>query len=128
MAASNPGHTWLELVKKNPSSEFSEAFAPDVLLEASVLRTGLIGTSAIGQFFSATSGMYDCIDFTYESNDGNKTYLEWEGKALGDDVAGSTTLTRNDAGRIVNIRLHHRPFPMVVKISAELAKRLDGKV
>ena len=72
--------------------------------------------------------MYERIGFTYEMGDAVKTYLEWEGEAFGMPVSGSTTLTRNAAGLIESIRLHHRPLSMVVRFSAELGRRLHGQV
>ena len=59
---------------------------------------------------------------------GRKTYLEWEGKAFGKPVGGSTILTRNAAGLIESIQIYHRPFPMVLQFSAELENRLKGKL
>jgi len=72
--------------------------------------------------------MYDTLTFTHETIDGPKTYLEWEGKALGKPVSGSTILTRNRTGLVQNIQIYLRPLPVVLEFSAELAKRLKGKV
>jgi hypothetical protein len=82
----------------------------------------------VGAFFSATSGMYDSIAFTHETVDRLKTYLEWEGQAFDMNVAGSTIITRDDSGLINSIRLYHRPLHLVVRFSAELGRRLNGKV
>ena len=79
--------------------------------------------------FAATAGgMYDSLAFTNETIDGAKTYLEWEGKAFGKEVGGTTILTRNEAGLIQSIRLYHRPLQMVMEFSVELGRRLKGKV
>src|SRR5258707_602654 len=59
---------------------------------------------------------------------GGKTYFEWKGQAFGADIAGTTIVTRNEDGLIESIRLYHRPFRAVIQFSAELAKRLAGKV
>jgi hypothetical protein len=84
---------------------------------------------AIASFFAATAGgMYESLAFTHETVDGRKTYLEWEGKAFGKHVGGTTILTRDEAGLIQSIRLYHRPFQVVLEFSQELAKRLEGKV
>jgi hypothetical protein len=72
--------------------------------------------------------MYDTLDFTHETIDGPKTYLEWEGKAFGKSVGGSTILTRDVAGLIQSVQIYHRPLPMVLQFSAELEHRLMGKV
>src|SRR5262249_53061243 len=88
-----------------------------------------VGAAAIASFFAATtSGMYESLAFTNETVDGRKTYLEWEGKAFGKDVGGTTILTRDEAGLIQSIRLYHRPLQVVLEFSQELAKRLEGRV
>jgi hypothetical protein len=92
------------------------------------MNASCVGVKSTEAFFSATTGMYDKIAFTHETVDGAKTYLEWEGQAFGMDVAGSTTLSRNGLGLIESIRLYHRPLHMVVQFSAELGRRLQGKI
>ena len=87
-----------------------------------------VGVDAIASFFPTTNGMYDSLTFTNETVDGAKTCLEWEGKAFGTDVGGTTIVTRSEAGLIVNIRLYHRPLQIVQLFSAELAMRLKGKL
>ena len=72
--------------------------------------------------------MYDTLVFTHETVDGPKTYLEWEGKAFGKSVGGSTILTRDAAALIQSIQIYHRPLPMVLQFSAELERRLMGRV
>lgn len=65
--------------------------------------------NAITSFFAATAGgMYDSLTFTNETVDGSKTYLEWEGKAFGKDVGGTTILTRDRAGLIQSTRRSKR--------------------
>jgi enoyl-CoA hydratase len=84
---------------------------------------------AIAAFFAATAGgMYDTLAFTNETVEGRKTYLEWEGKAFGKDIGGATILTRDETGLIVDVQLYHRPLRLVQQFSAELVKRLKGKV
>src|SRR5580658_10072424 len=118
----------MAIVRKNGTKEFAAAFASNAVLDASVLNGPCVGADAIGSFFAATAGgMYDTLSFTGETVDGRKTYLEWEGKAFGKDVAGTTTITRDDAGLIQSIRLYHRPLPILLQFAEELAKRLHGK-
>jgi hypothetical protein len=54
--------------------------------------------------------------------------MEWQGEAFGSPIAGTTIVTRNEAGLIESIRLYHRPLSAVLRFSAELAKRLGGSV
>jgi len=123
-----PGQDWIAIVRKSGTSEFATAFVAHSVLYASVLNAPCIGVERIGAFFAATGGMYDIIAFTRETKDGSKTLLEWEGKVFGEDVAGTTILTRDEAGLIESIQLYHRPLHIVVRFSAELRRRLQGRL
>src|SRR2546423_12219015 len=124
-----PGHDWRSIVRTNGTAEFGKAFAAHPMLDASVLTGQCVGVAAIVAFFAATSGgMYETLEFTHETTDGRKTYLEWQGTAFGKHVCGATILTRNHEGLIEHIQLYHSPLPVVVEFSRELAKRLQGKV
>jgi hypothetical protein len=124
-----PGEDWIAIVRKNGTKEFAAAFASNPVLDTSVMNGPCIGVDAIASFFAATAdGMYDSLAFTNETIDGPKIYLEWQGKAFGKDVGGTTILTRDRAGLIQSIRLYQRPLQIVVQFSAELGKRLKGKV
>jgi hypothetical protein len=124
----SPGEDWIGIVRKNGSPEFAAAFVERPILKASVLLAPCIGVESIAAFFGESSGMYDTIVFTNETVDDDKTFLEWEGKVFGIDVCGATILTRDDAGLIQSIRLYHSPLHVIVGFSAELGKRLSGKV
>ena len=123
-----PGQDWIAVVGKNGTSEFATAFVAQPVLHASVLNAPCIGVEPIAAFFAVTSGMYDRLAFTHETKDGSKICLEWEGKVFGEDVAGTTILTRNDAGLIESVQLYHRPLHIVVRFSAELGRRVQGKL
>lgn len=124
-----PGQDWIAIIRKNGTPEFGAAFAPDPVLYAAVMSGPCVGVESIGAFFAATTGgMYDSLGFTRETVDGDKTFLEWEGKVFGKDVAGMTILTRNEAGLIQTVFLYHRPLDVLLRFSAELGKRLEGKV
>jgi hypothetical protein len=123
-----PGQDWIAIVRKSGTSEFATAFVAHSVLYASVLNAPCIGVERIGAFFAATGGMYDIIAFTRETKDGSKTFLEWEGKVFGEDVAGTTILTRDEAGLIESVQLDHRPLHIVVRFSAELRRRLQGRL
>ena len=127
--ARRPGENWLALVRKSGTPEFAATFAANPVLYTSVLSGPCAGVETIATVLKASSGgMYDTLVFTHETVDGPKTYLEWEGKAFGKSVAGSTILTRDAAGLIQSIQIYHRPLPMVLQFSAELERRLLGRV
>ena len=129
MVADRRGKTGSKIIGRKPLDAFAAAFTEDVVLEASVLPDPITGPSGIRSVFSATAAIYETIGFTHETTQGSKTYLEWEGKALGGlTAAGVTVLTRNATGKIESVRLMHRPLPMVLAFSAELARRLEGKL
>jgi hypothetical protein len=123
-----PGQDWIAVVGKNGTREFATAFVAQPVLHASVLNAPCIGVEPIAAFFAVTSGMYDRLAFIHETKDSSKICLEWEGKVFGEDVAGTTILTRNDAGLIESVQLYHRPLHIVVRFSAELGRRLQGKL
>jgi hypothetical protein len=120
-----PGAGWRDFVRTVGSEGFLRGFTSDAVLEASVLDRPSIGGNAIAAFFAATtSGMYDDLQFTKEVTGGETTYFEWEGHAFGDPVGGTTIVTRDSAGLIQLVRIYHRPLSMVLRFSAELAKRI----
>src|SRR5258706_8528342 len=123
-----PGSEWRAFVRKNGTPEFAAAFTPAVSLDTAVMNGPLSGVDLVGAFFAATTKMYDHLDFTHEIVVGGKTYMEWQGEAFGSPIAGTTIVTRNEAGLIESIRLYHRPLSAVLRFSAELAKRLGGSV
>jgi hypothetical protein len=99
----SPGQDWRQIVGRKSLDDFAAAFTEDAVLDASVLNGPVKGPNGI------------------------RTYLEWEGTALGGRaVAGATVLTRNATGKIESVRLMHRPLAMVLDFAAELARRLDG--
>jgi hypothetical protein len=120
------GQAWLEIIKRPSQGEFALAFTHEVVLDASVARGPIVGTVAIRAFFTATRGMYDQIDFVHETRSDSRTYLEWEGRFAGREVAGTTILAYNAQGLIESIRLYHRPYEQVIAFAAELARRLSG--
>jgi hypothetical protein len=119
----------MAVVRKNGTKEFAAAFTSNPVLDTSVMNGPCQGVDAIASFFAATAGgMYDTLAFTNETLDGRKTYLEWEGRAFGKVVAGTTILTRDEAGLIQSIRLYHRPLEVLLQFSKELERRLAGKL
>jgi len=96
-----PGTAWMQIVKKNGTSDFAASFTADARLQASALSKAVVGPTLIGAFFAATSKMYEHIEFTAETVDGVKTYLEWDG-------------------------IYQSPFDVVREFSSGLKERLEG--
>jgi hypothetical protein len=127
-AGDPPGHAWFEIVRRPTEEAFAAAFASDVILDTSIASQPIVGPEGVWHFFEASRSMYDTIRFTHETSAGLRTCLEWEGKFLGSDIAGTTILAFDAAGAIENIQLFHRPYEQVIAYSAELGRRLRGKI
>jgi hypothetical protein len=123
-----PGRLWSEIIKRPTLEEFAAAFITDVALDASVLPRTIRGASDVRAFFDATKGMYDAIAFRREENSTSRTYLEWDGMFGGHAVAGATILAKDADGLIESVRLFHSPLFLVNDFSAELLRRLAGKM
>jgi hypothetical protein len=124
----SPGHRWSEIVRRPTLEAFASAFTTDVILDASVLPRSIRGAPDVRAFFDATRGMYDTIAFSREENIASRTYLEWAGVFGGRVVAGATILAKDANGLIESIRLYHSPLYLVNEFSAELLRRLAGKM
>ncbi|MGU7769093.1 alpha/beta fold hydrolase [Burkholderia sp. MR1-5-21] len=120
---------WTRAFEQKSAESFADAFAPDVVLEASVLAKPVAGIEQVKIVMSTASKIYEALAFTHEAREGLRNYLEWEVQAFGgEQMRGITVLTKNAEGRIVHIAIHHRPLGGALKFSAELARRLHGQV
>src|SRR3979409_786864 len=127
-SARKPGEDWIAIVRKNRMLEFAAAFVANPVLHTSVMIGPCVGVEAVAAVFAATAGgMCDTLAFTHETVDGPKTYLEWEGKAFGKSVGGTTILTGNEAGLIQSIQIYHRPLHMGSAVLGRARKSPEGK-
>jgi hypothetical protein len=128
-ALSPRSQAWREAFANKSATEFAEAFADDVVLEGSTLCRPIEGRDLVKQVMGTASGIYDSLVFTHEASNGPRTYVEWEATALdGVTMNGVTILTKNDDGRIISARIHHRPLGAALRFSAELRERLHGVI
>ncbi len=123
-----PGQAWFDIIRRAAPEAFAAAFTPEVALVASVTSRPITGPVAVRLVFDATRAMYDNIAFVRETGAGPRTCLEWRGVFQGAAVEGATILCRDDAGLIERILLFHGPREQVLAISAELEKRLAGRI
>ncbi len=123
-----PGYFWTKILKRPTREAFAAAFSKNVTIDTSITTRSIIGPVDLQSFFDASRTMYDAINFTHETNSASRTCLEWEGKFRGKDIAGTTILAFDDNGLIESIRLYHRPYEQVIAYSAELGRRLEGKI
>jgi hypothetical protein len=124
--AHSPGHAWLEIIKRPSQQAFASAFTEEVVLDTSVASAPIVGAVDIRAFFDAARAMYDQIAFVHETRSDTRVYLEWEGRFVDREIAGTTVLALDARGKIESIRLYHRPFEQVIAFSAELARRLGA--
>jgi pimeloyl-ACP methyl ester carboxylesterase len=120
---------WTQAFEQKSADAFADSFAPDVVLEATVLAKPAIGIEQVKTMMTTASKIYEALSFTHEARNGQRDYLEWEVQAFGGErMRGVTVLTKNAAGKIVHVAIHHRPLGGALKFSAELGRRLQGKV
>ncbi len=120
---------WTKAFAEKSTKSFAEVLAEDVILEASVLARPIVGRSRARDVLGAASKIYEALTFTHQAERGERTYLEWEAKAFGDQsIAGVTVLTKGAEGQIARIAIHHRPLGPALRFSAELRERLQGTI
>ena len=96
---------------------------------ACALRHSLEGRDHVKTVMVAASSIYTSLAFTRDASHGDRHCLEWDAPTFEDTVLrGVRILTKNDGGKIVHAAIHHRPLDGVRKFSAELGRRLQGKV
>lgn len=120
---------WTSAFGNKSADAFGEAFAEDVVLEASVLARPIEGREQVKQVMGTASAVYESLVFTREATSERRTYLEWEATAFGgESLRGITILTKDTDGQIVRAAIHHRPLNAALRFSAELRERLRGAV
>jgi pimeloyl-ACP methyl ester carboxylesterase len=120
---------WTTAFAEKSAGAFGQAFTEDVVLEASTMTRPLAGREQVSQVMGAASGIYESLAFTQESSQGQRTYLEWEVAAFGGtQMQGVTVLTRDEQGQIVRVAIHHRPLGPALRFSAEMRRRLAGRI
>ena len=121
--------SWTQAFADNAEDSFADAFADNVILEASVLVRPIEGRDCVKRVMATASNVYEALTFTYQVESAQQTYLEWDAKAFdGQSLAGMTILTKNSDGLIVHIAIHHRPLGAVLRFSSEMRDRLKGKI
>jgi hypothetical protein len=100
-----------------------------VVLEAAAFFGPVRGRENVSRVMEAASKIYESLEFTDQAADGLRQYVEWKARAFGGtDLLGVTVITRNAAGAIVRLAIHHRPLGVALRFSAEIGQRLHGVV
>lgn len=73
--------------------------------------------------------MYEHLVFLAQAKSDGRTWLKWKARTFsGVELAGVTLLEINAAVKITSIGIHHRPLKALLKFSAELGRRNEGKI
>jgi hypothetical protein len=120
---------WQRAFAQRSASAFASAFAEDVVLEASTLYRPVSGRENVKCVMEAASRIYEDLQFTVQVADRHHQYVEWKAHAFGGKgLSGITAITRNAAGAITHLAIHHRPLGEALKFSAEIGRRLQGVI
>jgi hypothetical protein len=120
---------WKSAFTKRTADGFAEAFAEDIILEATTLNKPVQGRDKVKVVMAAASKIYKSLDFTATATVGAKQYLEWVAEAhAGVQFSGVTVLTRDTTGSIVHVAIHHRPMEAAIFFSETMGKSLRGEL
>jgi hypothetical protein len=120
---------WTVAFEKRSTEAFEAALAPDVVLNASALVKPIVGRDLVKICIGTASTMYEHLAFIAQAKSEGRTWLEWKAQTFsGLELAGVTVLELNEAGKITSIGIHHRPLEALLKFSAELGRRTEGKI
>lgn len=118
---------WKGAFAAKSRSAFADAFAPDVVLEASAMVKPVRGREAVQKVMEAASKVYRALKFTDQASADRKQYIEWEAEAHeGVAFDGVTILTRDESGAIAHIAIHHRPMEAAIFFSKTMGRNLEG--
>jgi hypothetical protein len=117
---------WTKALRDESGATFREVAAPHVRLEGSIFAAPVDGPEKAWASLRTAAGITDTLRFTHESTASDRTYLEWEQEALGQQIAGVTVLAFDGSGLITSVAIHHRPLGAVLAYSAEMGRRLGN--
>ena len=120
---------WEAAFAERTASAFANAFAEDVILEASTLNIPVVGRENVARVMQAASNIYESLVFTSHTKEGERQYLEWTARAFnGVRLDGVTVIIRNENGAITRVAIHHRPLQGALLFSQHLGEQLRGMI
>ena len=117
---------WTGAFADPSGAAFKAIVAAEVTLVGSMFDAPVVGADAVWTTMRTAASIYDDLQFTNSYDASDRSFLEWQGHALGHDIAGVTVLRTSDDGAIVEVRIHHRPLPALLAFAAELDRRLTA--
>jgi hypothetical protein len=118
--------TWETAFADSSGKAFGAMAASTVALEGSIFPETIKGRDAVFRAMRLSASLYDKLNFVHEAVLTNRTYMEWEASAFGLAISGVTVLNIDSGGWVTQIALHHRPFAVVERFSAEFQSRFAG--
>ncbi|HEX4222668.1 MAG TPA: nuclear transport factor 2 family protein [Pseudonocardiaceae bacterium] len=116
---------WTNAFESRDSGAFADAFAEDVVLEATALRKPVSGRANVALVMGAASNIYESVTFTHEAANGARSYVEWVSVMPGvGPLHGTTILVRDEAGKIAKAIIQHRPLDGMLAFSARMGELL----
>jgi hypothetical protein len=79
--ASNGAADWKGAFAKRNATAFANALADGVVLEAAVLFKPVRRRENVTHVMEAASNIYESLEFTGQTVDGSRQYVEWKGHA-----------------------------------------------
>jgi hypothetical protein len=120
---------WTKAFAAKTPEAFAAAFSEDVTLEATALTRPINGRDNVKVVMAGASAIYESLQFTQQTTDGDRTYLEWQATGMGGQAMfGVTVLTTAEDGRIRHVAIHHRPLGALLLFSSTLGDALDGTI
>jgi hypothetical protein len=111
------------------ASAFAAAFCRGRGLGAAGMYWPVSGRENVKRVMEAASKIYESLQFTNQAVDGRRQYLEWKALAFqGIGMSGVTVVTRNEAGAISHVAIHHRLLGGALRFSAEMGQLLQGVI
>ncbi|MET8213086.1 nuclear transport factor 2 family protein [Streptomyces sp. NPDC005373] len=124
-AADAPQVDWTRAFDAQSQAAFGEAFAADIVLEATLLTRPIEGRERVARVMAVMSNVYETLEFTHQATNGPRTYLEWTAVALGGlQMKGVTVLLRDEQHRIATVAIHHRFLNESLLLSEHAGKQL----
>jgi pimeloyl-ACP methyl ester carboxylesterase len=129
MNGSDTAGDWKNAFSQKTATSFADAFADDVILEASAMNEPVVGRDNVKRVMAAASKIYESLTFTDQSAPDSRQYVEWKAEAFGGfRLSGVTILTRDESGAIGHIAIHHRPMQGAILFSTRLGESLRGEI